>query len=1074
MHSVPRAGRVMNARINLIQLHSFVLRPSKAIALQDAPRLSTSYYATNSVISQLATQMRSGPSILPSSSCRQRPIRSIRSCYGTSQLDAIGMRVTQPYSTSTASSSSVAVRELEQLISSNDIAGFQQALTSLQGRDSAVMTKEVYHYLLKCLCDTPSIFSPVSADSTVVPDPLNSAIGILTEMSREANINGKTALQPDKETLMLLLRVAGSKECIESQRDHGWESAWLLVDAIRHGRLPAVMSPDQWELPDLNITLDQDLWKAMFKCVHAAGVSSSKQTFKQELDITTFFMADQLSRSNDADMDDQLWGYVIEAFGSSNAGSRVREILPILPPISTASQELYATVAEALAKTGSGQIAANIIDTLYAAHGTLSSIKPIIALGRHYAATGDYETLRRDLHIWENKGTHTPTSESLMVELHRNFLSASAVALARMVNVSSSISKNRQSNVLPENVLPGMTTPPLLSGSEYREAWYLSDRSTQAWSSIPVSERTAEDYNVFMQIQCRLSLLKPSEWPVEACAITLLDDMKKQGLKPSQPTYRTLMETLARRREHESKRDDGKAFDRVMKVYNAMVRDGYAPTSASDFQPLLEACFTSNSASIFAPGMWIYTNQYCGVATTALRKVEDLMRDSLQTSTNGAVQQYHDSTTLATTLAGLAHGDKIEELYERWNALPLHGVERDAYLYQTLIGASQGQEKLARHVLRTVRHEILKERPPIHMTPAIFAGLLNCCVRTQDAASARSLISQYSGDIKKTSDWYVPMVRTCLMTKGMEHEGEFLLEEMKKNDMKMDSTFYELLMEYFVTKRGDYGAGREVFKSYVKHEQDEVDVLVEAKKKNMDEVSWNKVVMMSERNLSRAVDRLKSPVVDNLVSRVEISQTTATMLNLLVMAHLRERALMLEQEKRSGFNAGSAERLKDAQTVMHYLTGETRRRAQAMQASSGCGCAGTASAAGSTSSSMIPSAETIAVSAGQGCSSSSMPSTSPSLLLGGSSSPASPKAFTKTSGSRTGGLFVNKHVLGEYIDACIKEGSPAMLEEAQWALDEVVPRIVDDKVKYARESQRLRQTLGNAWHRHEQQSQASL
>ncbi|KAF9377345.1 hypothetical protein CPC16_011869 [Podila verticillata] len=1046
MHSITRAGRAV-AKIHRVQVHhATVLQPSRAIALQP----HSSFFSTRATTSYLAK-----PGCTQPSSTAMRQTRWTQRFYSTPS-DQAGKEASRAYNTSSTSSSTVA--ELEQLLAKNDLAGFQQTCVSLQTRGSEV-SKDVYHYLLKTLSDSPKVFAPLSSESTTPFDPLNSAIGILTDMSREANM-GKAAVQPDRDTLLLLLKVAGSKECIESQMDHGWESAWLLVDAIRHGRLPAVMSSDQWELPDLNVALDQELWKGMFECVHAAGSSKRTQDFLRELNTTTYLMADQLSRSYDVEMDDQLWGYIIQAFGNNKSGSRLKDILPFLPPISEASPELYATVAEALANTGSSQLAANIIDTLYANHQTLSSISPIVALGRQYAKTGDYETLRLDFHIWQEKGTHTEQSKSQLVELHRNFLSASAVALGRMIDVSSATFKSRQADILPKNILPGMTTPPQLNMSEYREAGYLYRRSSDAWTSIPVADRTVEDYDVMMQIQCRLNLLKPAEWSIEG-AEKIIGDMKKQGLKPLHRTYQTLMETFSRTREFGGQKEDGKAVDRVMKVYNNMLKDGYTPTSPQEFQPLLDACFSTYSTSPFAAGLWMYSNQHFG-ASDALDKVEELMRQTLSSSNSGAssnsetptseevsnIYQYHDSTTLATILAGLAHADKVEELYKRWDALPLQGIERDATLYQTLIGASQGQEKLARYALRTIRYDMLKEQPPVPMTSEIFSGLLNCCVRIQDAISARSLISQYTGEVKKTAEWYGPMVRTCLMTEGMEQEGEFLLEEMKKNDMKMDSTFYEFLMEYFVTKREDYAAGREVFKSFVKHEQDEVDVLVEFKKKNMDPSDQDKIVMVSEKDLARRVERLKAPVVDNLVSRIEISQKSAAMLNLLVMSHLRERTQMLEQEKRSGVSVGSAERLKDAQIVVHYLTGETKKKESMAMQSSGCGCA--------SKSPMIPSP----------CSSNSPSSSSiPSPSALSSSSPASPKAFTKTSGS-TGGqlLFVNKYVLGEYIDACIKEGSPAMLDEAQWALNSVLPRVID-QTRFAKDSQRLRQALESARNR---------
>lgn len=172
------------------------------------------------------------------------------------------------------------------------------------------MTKELYHFLLKTLGERPQAFASISAtagqegtkDSLV--DPLNSAIGILTDMSREANVLGKTEVQPDRETLRLVLEVAGGGS-------GDWESARMLVEAVRHGRLPAVLSLDQWELPDLDIPLDQVLWKSMFECIHSAAAGAGAGV-QREADVMNFLMADQLAKSQDVQMDEDLWGHVLQ------------------------------------------------------------------------------------------------------------------------------------------------------------------------------------------------------------------------------------------------------------------------------------------------------------------------------------------------------------------------------------------------------------------------------------------------------------------------------------------------------------------------------------------------------------------------------------------------------------------------------------------------------------------------------------------------------------------------------------------------------------------------------------------
>ncbi|KAF9153451.1 hypothetical protein BG015_003379 [Linnemannia schmuckeri] len=1032
-----------------------------------------------------------------SSRSRSRPVTKLASHYFSTATTATGQAKfvmpmahstrnlwtrrfynTKSYSTSTtrgSSSASATVQELEQLLAKNDYKGFQEACTlATTGSSSAVgtapMTKELYHFLLKTLGERPQAFASVTVTAGQegteenLVDPLNSAIGILTDMSREANVLGKAEVQPDRETLRLVLQVAGGGS-------GDWESARMLVEAVRHGRLPAVLSLDQWELPDLDIPLDQVLWKSMFECIHSAAAGAGTGTGVQgEVDVMNFLMADQLTRSQDVEMDEALWGY---AYGKAGSAAKLNDLLPRLPTIDkTSGGKLYSTVAEALANCGLTGQAAEIMNTLSKTLDTLPSIRPFTALARQHAKRGNYEAIIADEKLWATKGQRDDPMEenrvALLADLHRSSLEASAVALDRLVKTISRAYKDRQSDTLPDQVLVGMAAPTQLNRYQYSEATFLWTRSQDAVAAIPKSDLTAEDYDQLMRISTRLNLLLPKRCSLQDHALNLLTEMKQQGLKPLKSTYLTLMETMARTREYGASREDGLVTQRVMKVFEEMTgQAGYAAESPKDFLPLLESCFGMYSHSPFVAGQWMYSNQLYPASMDALKTVEEMMRKNLSSSITATsttqednsnkdsgsgvnVQQYHDRDTIANVLAGLAHGDQVEEIWERWDDLALQGVERDAMLYQTVIGASHGQEKMARYVLRKVRYDMLREQPAIAMTPEIFEGLLNCCVRVQDATSARSLISQCtaSGEIQKTAEWYAPMVRTCLMVEGMEEEGGFLLEEMRRNEMAMDSNgsgaFLEFLMGYFVNKRGDYAAGQEVFKSYLKSEQAKVEKLVAESKaqraKGNNKYLHNKggVVEVSEKELVWRSEKWLRPV-EHLVERVDLSPTTASMLNLLVLAHIRERAHMLELEKRSGFGAGSKDRMRDAQIVMHYLTGETKPTSLAKPT--------------------IPDAST------------ESSSSSPSLLFNSSTTATSPSTFQTSSSSspmaadKTGRLlFINKYVLGEYIDTCIRDGSEDLLKEADWALYKVMPRVIGQQ-RMAKDTQRLRQALENARNR---------
>ncbi|GJJ74492.1 hypothetical protein EMPS_06850 [Entomortierella parvispora] len=955
------------------------------------------------------------------------------------------------FHTSAPTSNSVTtVKELEQLLAKEDYAEFQQACIALQSTPAqANASKDVYHFLLKTLADSPKAFAPLATEGTTVADttldPLNSAIGILTAMSREASSLGNTSMQPDRETLIHLLKVAGfSHKSLSGQKD-----LWVLVDAIRHGRLPAIMSLDQWELPDLNVELDQDIWKAMFECV---GKRDPESGYRTELDTISFLMANQLTKATDVQIDEKLWSYVVQAFGNAGASASLSDIYSRLPTAGIQNPEYSSILAEALAKCGWTQRAEKIITTISAGPNGLPSISPLVTLGQQLVKVGDYETILRQIRLWQDKGQRSDSNKSGFVELNRSLLAANVVALERLRGDISKIEKDRRSDILPDGVLPGIMTPTRLSREQYKEALYIWDKTKDAIANIPESELTAEDYDRMVKITGELNLLSPSQWPIDEYAGKIVRNMKEQGQRPLKSTYYTLMTTIARTREFGPKREDGTVAGKVLKVYEDMVSEdeGYRAKNPQDFAPLVEACFGLYSHSPFTASHWIYSNQEYPVAREALYKVEDMMRRTLGSSTNDhghaeQVQSYHDSITMANVLVGLAHGDRIDQVWNRWNDLVLQGVERDATLYQALIGASQGQQHLARGILGTVRYEMAKEQPPVPVSAEIFEGLLNCCVRTQDPISARSLIQQYStsGDIQRTSQWYVPMVKACLSIEGLEHEGHQLLETMKSQGMMAElepsNGLHEFLMEYFVTKQKNFAAARDIFKAVVDSNEkklqenistrEALEQLANLEQPLSSEADFEEVKRISNKQLRANWDQIQRAKESgaHLVERLELSPSTASMLNLLVMADLRERLELIEMEKQTGFGGGARARLLDAQKVIHYLAGKNNN----------------GNAYGSIEN-PIPAT------------SSSSSSTSPS------SSSITSKPEARNGGPATGSLsYINKYILGEYIDTCLREGSAEMLEEADWALNSVLPRVIGQK-NMAAEAGRLRQALESA------------
>ncbi|KAG0044189.1 hypothetical protein BGZ83_010567 [Gryganskiella cystojenkinii] len=1035
MHSVARttakAGspltRALSGRVQVLSQHAhtqsstaLLLRPTRAILLQQQSAIAIQ----TASLSTLTRSLRSN-TLNPSS-------------LSTTRLQwnkKLHTSTPAPASNVTTAKTLITVKELEQILSKGDYAAFQQACAAIQSTPAGA-SKEVYHFLLKTLADSPKAFAPVAAEGLATSissplDPLNSAIGILTEMSREAN-TGNTAMQPDRETLLLLLKVAGFNchSTLAGQKD-----LWVLVDAIRHGRLPAVVSLDQWELPDLNIALDQELWKAMFESVSKRGADSGYRT---ELDTISFLMANQLTKSSDVQIDDKLWTYVVQAFGNAGAAASLSEIYPRLPSAGLENLEYSSALASALANCGWTRRAQDIVRTLAAGTTPLPSITPFLSLTHQQSKMGDYEAVLENIRLWQENGQSTSDSDAIagLLAMNRSMLTANAVALDRLKRGISKTMKDRRFDVLPENVLPGTVSPPQLSREQFKEAIYIWDKSRDAMAAIPASDLTSEDYDTMIKISTGLNLLLPTKWSIEEFTIETIQAMQDQGLKTLRSTYYTLMEAAARTREFGIGRSNEFAAGYVMHVYQSMIAEegeSYKAKSAQDFLPLIESCFGLYSTSPFTATQWMHSNQLYPVSKDALRKVESLMRKTLTAGSDEqgqAIQNYHDSLTLSNIFAGLAHGDESEEVWRRWDELVFQGVERDATLYQSLIGASQVQENLARGVLRRIRYEMAKEQPPIKVNAEIFSGLLNCCVRTKDPAAARSLIQQYSvsGEIQKKAEWFVPMVRTCLSIPGMEQEGLHLLDEMRTSGMMAQvahqASFYEFLMDYFVLRRGDFAAGREIFKTFVESEEKLIRETVTRREEESKQASLvhpmlaadtdpQDIKAMSDKELRAHLNRFQKVKAKDghLVERVELSQRTASMLNLWILADLRERSELIEMEKQSGFGGGAKDRLEDAKKVMRYLVGKNKMGDDAM----------------------IPVGST---------------------------------GFLEGASGRL--ISVNKYVLGEYIDTCIREGSAEMLDEAEWGLSSVMPRVIGFR-RMPAEAQRLRQSLDSARSRQPQQ-----
>ncbi|KAG0243088.1 hypothetical protein BGW41_002950 [Actinomortierella wolfii] len=948
---------------------------------------------------------------------------------------------------------STLTKNLRDLLAKDDIAAFHAACKDLEINTHALasaarhstsgsigitkataassVAKDTYHFLLETMGSRPDIFTDEAIEAT----PISSAVGLITDMSEASSSFGNDHLRPDKDTLLLLLRVASTSARMSLSQS---QSAWIIADAVRHGRLPILTSSDQWELPKHDITLDKDIWTALFNTVHAAGY----QLGPEQTSMMAYQLADQLCKDiQNVEMDDLLWQYIIKAFGDSNSVSSIDHILKSLPPLSDANPEIYARVAEGFANNNRLLDAFRLLRSIKDQHGRLPMVDPVAALAKQYAAKGNIPAIR---HIFSTFQTQGQDGTDLIDshgwhELNRIKMCACASALNNLLESVSTEFRQLHSDHMPTQILTVLGSPSQLSKAEYNHARFAYINFREAESQLPANEWTLDEYDVAIQVHTRLNLLHPKEWPLERAAMPLIYGMRGKGLKPLRSSYITLMDATARSRQFNANRENGQAFNRVLKLMQMMEEDGHRLDKPQDFQPLLETCFGYYPASPFAPDLYLYINNHVSVWHDGLRKAEEIMKKKLGSKMSAdkyhheqdVGERFHDAATLTTVLAGLTHGGEVVENWERWRNLPLEGIQRTPAMYQAMIAASRMHITSAQYCLKVVRYEMLKERPSVPMTPEIFAGLMDCCIRAKDAHAAKSIISQAQPYMQKSASWFAPMVKTCLWLPELQEEGTFMLQQLKESTSNLSTNMYTYLMDYLVNRKQDYWASREVFADFMRSERERLlaiqliaDQPDAALLERPSVLSGEEMFMSDEEIRHRQV--LQQVPVDHPIETLGISPRTARMVNLLALSHVREWGDSLAAKKKRKKNAvvspEEQERLeagqrsfKEAREILGILT-KTLSRTRKL---------------------VFPTSE---------------------QQDDASATSVSELSNNKSKDKPSSLLYVNKYVLGEYISTCLKAGTDEALKEADMMMRDVMPRVVHS----SRETAKLQKMVETA------------
>ncbi|OZJ03538.1 hypothetical protein BZG36_04176 [Bifiguratus adelaidae] len=342
------------------------------------------------------------------------------------------------------------------------------------------------------------------------------------------------------------------------------------------------------------------------------------------------------------------------------------------------------------------------------------------------------------------------------------------------------------------------------------ESWNALEETLGKQSNQSMS---VELYNHVVEFSILANRIDSEAFPMLK-AESIVKDMKARGFEPNYKTYLRLMRGYAR--THEFNEDTRNVrLDKALEVLYRMESERINIARPAVFQALLEACVPHTSRYQFDN---FYLQSRLLQRTRSRPRLDERVFDIERMMLAAKIP--HDRLTFKTIVTCLGVGGSYGNMWKRWKELQLSGLRRDEGLYQRVLALSSMDTQQAQYALTVIRHQMERESPRVQVTWGIYQALLDCCVASQDIATARMLLKEVplndqrdleplgldtleeQGQVQPAQK-YAALVTLCLNIRGLESEAEHFIQSMKQNDIPYSGDVWQSMLARAVRTQSD-------------------------------------------------------------------------------------------------------------------------------------------------------------------------------------------------------------------------------------------------------------------------------
>ncbi|CAG8453761.1 12046_t:CDS:2 [Acaulospora morrowiae] len=620
---------------------------------------------------------------------------------------------TQPDSNLNGTEQATYLKRMQEFLSANDLSSVTKEFIELKNNNVAP-NLEIYHILLKA-CH-------LTAD-------LPSAIEIIKQMH---NASKETSL-PIKETYKLLLNV------VAASSDH--TLAISIVKSIANGQIPLVHQRSilRENSDPLEFEVDLEMWKLMLSAIttpHKLYGTRNMEYFEEVKNLGEMFL-----ELHKRPFDKETWRLLIRSLGSYPKKSENFDLALKSLQEHSITPELYSEIIWALSRKSKVEEAMIYLDQLISDFGYIPSREPLYALTSYYADLGEYQEtdylIKNYAKLIKSEGQQPGKQENWEINFMTVLMQAYVQALRKKTSPQEPNANYR--NVIP--IVMREESVDYFSKKYFTKSpFYLSWKNLMESVKKPDSTFCRDHYDLIIRFNVLANRIDSTEFPLENC-LQMIRSMRGNGMDPSFETYKFLLEGYSR------SEFDGTSVQRVEKaleIFEMIRLAGYDVDNLQVFQPLLDSCL---------PNVKFETDRQTerdhrirkkdkGVENISLLhepsvpkifEIEKLMKN---------LKVIHNQKSIMTILEYLGGTGNYTNMWRRWTEISLMGYRRGELLYETILRLASRDFTESEYAINVVRHQMVRETPPVEPTFGIYFQLFECCLKCNDILTIRELIEE--------------------------------------------------------------------------------------------------------------------------------------------------------------------------------------------------------------------------------------------------------------------------------------------------------------------------------------------